>query len=407
MILFSAGYSGTIIPIAVERSQGASKLVQLSSGIAPNSSGAGPSWLAFSHGRGHTGQPTGPADCGHLSSSNSDPGFYSVDENSPGRIFSHTYQPSSSHISATGSELQRTKGTSTGGDGPVSCVVGHGHSKDLVFIANYNSGTAAVIRVNTEDGALAEEPESVFQFTRPKDGSKVGPVADRQDHSYAHQVAMSPSGRWVYVCDLGADQIHHLYVDDTGQVEFTASTDVEKGSGPRHLALYRDESGGVFAYLASELDNKVTAFVVDETTGVLQRIQAPMLASPPGVALTGPGVLPTNRTTAEIAIPPTGDFVYVSNRGDMAQDHISIFKRNSTDGTIAFLKWVPSGGRTPRHFSLSSDTAADPAACFLVVGHQTDQNLVLFRRDQHTGDLTFEHKLENVGQIAFAGFAPF
>lgn len=398
MTLFAAGYNGTIVPYSADAKQG--KLAELSEGVKPNSSGTSPSWIAFSTKRAHHEE--------QKDSLYSVTDFYAVDEAEPGRVFSHAYDPATGKIVQTGkTDAQRINGTSTGGDGPVSCLTGHGPSKNLLFVANYNSGSAAVIPIDPKDGNLASEPEKVFQFTRPASQPKLGPVADRQDHSYAHQVSISPSGRWVYVCDLGADQIHHLRIHDGGKVDFVGSTDVAIGSGPRHITFYRDPSHRVFAYLASELDNKVSAFSVDEESGKLQLIQEPILASPPGVPLSGEGILPTNRTTAEIAVVPAGDFVYVSDRGDMEEDHISIFKRDTDTGKISFVEWVKSGGRMPRHFSLSSDTGRDREARWLAVGHQTDQNIVIFERDPATGLLTKADTRTDVGQVAFTGFSPF
>nr|CDI56424.1 6-phosphogluconolactonase [Melanopsichium pennsylvanicum 4] len=393
MTLFAAGYNGTIIPYSLNPTDPAIK--PISPGVQPNASGTSPSWIAFSSSSRKTDTLYAVTD------------FYSVDEASPGRVFSHTYDPSTGAIVQSGSPTQRSNGTSAGGDGPVSCLVGHGPSKNLLFVANYNSGTASVIPINPPDGTLAEEPKEVFQFTRPSNQPKIGPVADRQDHSYAHQVSISPSGRWVYVCDLGADQIHHLRIHPNGEVKFTASTDVKVGSGPRHITFHKDCKGQVSAYLASELDNTVSSFKVNEDTGELKLIGDPILASPPGVPLSGEGILPTNRTTAEIAVVPAGDFVYVSNRGDEVEDHISIFKRDQQTGELSFQEWVKSGGRMPRHFSLSSDTRRDDQAKWLVVGHQTDQNIVVYERDATTGKLAKRDTRPDVGQVAFTGFSPF
>lgn len=404
MTLFAAGYNGTIVPYSVHAEDG--KLAQISQGVQANSSGTSPSWISYSSRDAHFPSSSSSSNEGDKGTLYAVTDLYSVDESSPGRIFSHTYDASTGAIAQTGkTSAQRTAGTSSGGDGPVSCLIGHGPSKGLLFVANYNSGSAAVLSINDADGTLSE-PKQVFQFTRPAGQPKVGPVADRQDHSYAHQVSISPSGRWVYVCDLGADQIHHLRIHQ-GQVEFTGSTDVKVGSGPRHVTFHRDTSGKTWAYLASELDNTVSAFSVDEHSGQLELIAKPVLASPPGVPLSGEGILPTNRTTAEIAVVPTGDYVYVSNRGDTRQDHITIFKRNPTTGELTFQEWVQSGGRMPRHFSLSSDTGNDEQARWLVVGHQTDQNLVVFSRDVVTGGLVKVNERKDVGQVAFAGFSPF
>lgn len=390
--LFTAGYNGTIVPYSVDADKG--QLERISHGVQVNSSGTSPSWIAYTSGH-------------HGHAKHSDLHLYSVDETAPGRLFSHTYQAAKGTIVQTGTHLQRTNGTSSGGDGPVSCLVGHGPSKGLLFVANYNSGTAAVVSIDKHDGTLAKEAKHVFQFTRPASAPKLGPVPDRQDHSYAHQVSIAPSGRWVYVCDLGADQIHHLRIDESHNVEFVASTDVPAGSGPRHITFYRDCSGKDFAYLASELDNTVSAFAHDDATGKLERIQDPILASPPGEPLSGPGILPTNRTTAEIAVVPAGDFVYVSDRGDEEEDHISIFSRDTETGKLSFVEWIKSGGRMSRHFSLSSYTGRDDSARWLAVGHQTDQNIVIFERHPDTGKLTRADTRANIGQVAFTGFAPF
>ena len=397
MTLFAAGYNGSIVPYSLDHGQ----LAQISDGIRPNSSGTSPSWIAYATPRAHP--KDGCEDTMHVVTD-----FYAVDETAPGRVFSHAYNSKTGTIIQTGrSDKQRSNGTSTGGDGPVSCLIGHGPSENLLFVANYNSGSAAVLTIDPNDGTLSESPKEVFQFTRPAGAPKVGPVADRQDHSYAHQVSISPSGKWVYVCDLGADQIHHLLVKQDGKIEFTGSTNVKVGSGPRHITFYRDPHAKVFAYLASELDNTVSSFTVDEETGELAIIDEPVLASPPGVPLSGDGILPTNRTTAEIAVVPAGDFVYVSNRGDMAEDHLSIFRRDQSTGALRFLEWVASGGRMPRHFSLSSDTGKDDAAKWLAVGHQTDQNIVIFSRNASSGKLTKVDTRTNVGQVAFTGFSPF
>ncbi|EST05834.1 Lactonase, 7-bladed beta propeller [Kalmanozyma brasiliensis GHG001] len=391
MTLFAAGYSGTIVPYTLDASTG--HLSRRSSGVEPNSSGTSPSWIAYSSRKSshsHEGKDTFYAVTD----------LYTVDETSPGRVFSHTFHPSTGSITHTGP----SHGVSSGGDGPVSALIGHGPSKGLLFVANYNSGSASVLAI-LPDGTLSE-PTQVFHFHRPANQPKVGPVADRQDHSYAHQVALSPSGGWVYVCDLGADQIHHLRIDH-GKVHRAGSTDVKIGSGPRHITFHKDAEGRSWGYLASELDNTVSAFKLDEQSGKLELVGKPVLASPPGVPLSGPGVLETNRTTAEIAVVPSGDFVYVSERGDRKEDHISIFKRNQKSGELSFVDWVSSGGRMPRHFSLSSDSGRDDKARWLVVGHQTDQNIVVFERDAKTGGLTKRQTVQGVGPVAFTGFSPF
>lgn len=136
------------------------------------------------------------------------------------------------------------------------------------------------------------------------------------------------------------------------------STVVAPGSGPRHIAFY-PPSTGLFVYLASELASTLTAFKRSPSDGTLTQLGSPVSSMPEGIPLVvSPG---TNRSVAEVAVSPDGRFVYVSDRGDPQEDHISIFKR-SEDGTVSFEKWVGSGGRNVRHVS-RPPPAARPFAC--------------------------------------------
>lgn len=245
------------------------------------------------------------------------------------------------------------------------------------------------------------KPVKQFQFKR----KGTGPVKERQDHSYAHDAVASPDGGWVYVPDLGADVIHHIQVGKTSckQAKRRGGTRVDAGSGPRHLAFYKDgQSGQQYAYLSSELATTLTAFRHDPETGRLELIVGqPVPAYPPGTDRGGSEDAGPQLTVAEVAVSPDGRFVYVSNRGDLHEDHISIFVRDAQTGAVTFQQWIPSGGRNPRHFSLSADGS------YLAVANQLSTNVVIFKRDAQTGLLQKTGaEVDDVGAVAFAGFLP-
>lgn len=291
-------------------------------------------------------------------------------------------------------QIGKMQGYSTSGDEPVAgCIV-----DACLFVANYGSGSVSIFPLSPQTHLPTSSPKMI-QYTR----KGVGPVTSRQDKCYAHDATASPDKGWVYICDLGSDQIHHIKVNkgDCFHSREEESTTLALGSGPRHLSFYKDEkSKAQFAYLASELTSTVTAFHHDPMTGKLTQIGEPLVTVPNGVSLGGNQKAGPQRTAAEITISPNGQQVYVSNRGDAIEDHITIFQRN-TDGSLKYRDWVLSGGLMPRHFSMSQDGA------FLAVAHQTSNNVVILERDAKTGSLKKTSAvMKNLEGSKFAGFYP-
>ena len=79
---------------------------------------------------------------------------------------------------------------------------------------------------------------------------------------------------------------------------------------------------------------------------------------------------------AEVAVHPNGKFVYGSNRG---HDSIVVFRRDETTGILTFLQHAPCGGKTPRHFVI------DPAGKWLLCAHQDSNTISVLPLDPATG----------------------
>ena len=69
----------------------------------------------------------------------------------------------------------------------------------FLLVANFTSGSVSVFPLN-EDGSLGEVSD-VVQHTGK------GPHPVRQTEPHAHAAAFDPSGRFVYVSDLGIDRV--------------------------------------------------------------------------------------------------------------------------------------------------------------------------------------------------------
>jgi len=136
------------------------------------------------------------------------------------------------------------------------------------------------------------------------------------------------------------------------------------GAGPRHLAF---APAGDAVFVINELNSTIASYAWDATRGTLDRRGDPVSTLPDG--FTG------ENTTAEIAVHPTGRFLYGSNRG---HDSIAIF-RIASDHRLTRIGLHGTHGKTPRHFAL------DPTGAFLIAANQDSDSLVVFRIDSGTG----------------------
>lgn len=214
---------------------------------------------------------------------------------------------------ASGKGTVISKVSSIGAD-PCSVHV----DKDVVFAANYSSGTVSVTPVSSvvKEGTSPFVAESGYSLKL----SGTGPDKSRQEGSHPHQVILHPRYPELLVPDLGADVVRRYKKDSHGRWQFQGHIGFEAGGGPRHVAFYGDD---LFTLL--ELSSKV----VRHTLPPLPH-PPKFLASKP--TMTNPPPTPNEMLAAEILIPPTNSsfstpYLYLSNRNDPSPegDIISIF----------------------------------------------------------------------------------
>jgi 6-phosphogluconolactonase len=233
-----------------------------------------------------------------------------------------------------------------------------------VLVANYGGGSVTALPI-AADGSL-EQPTSFIQHT----GSSVN--RDRQREPHAHQIVVDPLNRFAYAADLGTDKIAIYRFDaamHTLSVTSPGFASLEPGAGPRHLAI---SAQGGFVYVISELNCTITVFRRDAGNGALSAVQV-VSSLPPGVPRQ-PGF-----STAELALSPSGAFLYGSNRG---HDSISVFAVDPASGRLRYVDNTPTGGKTPRGFGI------EPGGAFLVAANQNSDSVVVFKIDRGTGRLT-------------------
>jgi len=250
------------------------------------------------------------------------------------------------------------------------CYITVDRSGKYVLVANYSSGNIAAFPISA-DGRLAEASAFV-QHTGH------GPNPKRQEGPHAHSIDLSTDNRFAFVDDLGLDQLL-VYKFDAAKGTLTPNdppfAKLPPGAGPRHFVL---NPSGKFAYVLSEMHSTVTTFSADLKTGTFTAIQDTS-ALPPDFK--------GQNDDAEIAIHPSGKFLYASNRG---HDSISVFSIDSAKGTVTPVEYMSTQGKEPRSFEI------DPTGKLLFAANQHSDNIVVFRIDEKIGKLTPTGKVLDV-----------
>jgi 6-phosphogluconolactonase len=233
----------------------------------------------------------------------------------------------------------------------------------FTLVANYDGGSVASFPIR-DDGSLGPAA-SFIQHA----GSSVN--KERQEAPHAHWVSTSPDNRFALAADLGLDEVLIYRFDAT---KGTLSPNdppfvkVNPGAGPRHFAFHPN---GKFGYVLNEMDATVTAFSYHSKNGALSVLQT---------INTLPKDYSGPKEAAELVVHPSGKFLYASNRAGI--DTITAFSIDPTRGTLKLAGKTSTQGKTPRNFAI------DPSGKFLMAANQESDNIVVYRIDPATGDLT-------------------
>jgi 6-phosphogluconolactonase len=249
---------------------------------------------------------------------------------------------------------------SSRGGGP--CHLAVDHIGDVLLVANYGTGSIASFAINA-DGSIGNS----LDFAQDT-GSSINPK--RQSGPHCHSVVLSPDNRFLFVPDLGSDQIK-IFRFDAANGQFAPNNppfiSVTPGYGPRHFTF---GVGGRFAYLVCDLGSSVMAFAYNSNSGSLTHLQTH-------------SNLPPNFTgidySAEIHLDKSGRFLYASNRGN---NSIAAYAIDRRKGTLSLVQIAPTLGKTPRNFVF------EPTGDRILVANQDSDEMRVFNVAHDTGKLT-------------------
>jgi 6-phosphogluconolactonase len=281
-------------------------------------------------------------------------------------------------IDRTNGNLTLLNQVASGGADP--CFVSLDKTGKFLMVANYTGGSVAIFPIGA-DGKLG-----AASAVEQHQGHSV--VQGHQEGPHAHWIATSPDNRFVLEADLGIDEV---LVDKFDASSGTLTPNdppfarVESGAGPRHLVFSPNRQ---VVYVVNELGSTVTVFSYDAAAGALEAKQT---------IGTLPGDYHAPSSAAEIAIHPSGKFLYVSNRG---RDSIAVFGIAPKTGVLTSIGDFLTRGKTPRDFVI------DHSGHYLLVANQETNDIEVFRIDSSSGELEFTGERVEVPapvDIAFAG----
>jgi 6-phosphogluconolactonase len=242
--------------------------------------------------------------------------------------------------------------------GGLPCHLAVAHDS-LLSVACYESGQVFSYPIN-DNGSIGLVSDMIQHH-----GQSVHP--DRQEGPHAHMIAPFDSGQKVAVCDLGMDKIC-LYQVDEGLMKLVPAhpqfIDIPPGNGPRHIAFNPNNR---YAFVMCELTSNL--IVLKNQTGSW-KVHS--------ICPTLPGDYKGEPSGAAIRVHPSGQFIYVSNRG---HNSVAIFRFDSADGSLTSLGYQLTDGETTREISI------DPNGKWLLAAHQDSDSIVVFRIDQKKGIL--------------------
>jgi 6-phosphogluconolactonase len=272
--------------------------------------------------------------------------LYAVNETSAGSVTSFSIAEGTGKLT----ELNRVP---SGGADPCHLVVDP--TGRAVIVANYTGGSVASFPL--ADGGTLGSAVTFLQHS----GSSINKA--RQAGPHAHDVALARDNRFAVICDLGMDKLMVYRFDPRSGALSTNDPPfvrLKAGSGPRHFVF---DATGRHGYAISELASTITTFDWDASRGALREIQT---------VSTLPAGFHGESTTAEIAIHPSGRFLYGSNRG---HDSIAIFTVDPATGKLTAAGHQATLGKNPRNFAI------DPTGTYLLAENQDSDSIVVFRID--------------------------
>ena len=221
----------------------------------------------------------------------------------------------------------------------------------------------------------------------------------RQTQAHGHCAYFDIQSNKLLVCDLGLDQVKVYSIQKSKESsktenknEFNAVEEqvilLPAGSGPRHICFDENYAHG---FIINELAGSITIIKHSaEKKGyeIKGNFDASgQLSNSLKESVNTSTSLDTDLGGAAIRVSTDGRFVYTSMRSD---NTIRLFEFDPIAESLNYIASYPTGGRTPRDFSI------DPTGKWLLVAHQDSDTIAIFNVNSYNGTLSLFNTVENI-----------
>jgi 6-phosphogluconolactonase len=332
----------------------------------------------------------------------------SADAAAAGRVFVYVGMAGGEltlfHLDPSTGILAR-RGTVSGGRAPSSLA--HSVERESLIAVDGNSGQAAAFSVNTKSGALKLVARTATGGAHPSGASLddtgkyvlaahpatgrvsvlaitesggLNPIGTFAAGAGAHAVAVHTS-QIAFVSNFRAGTVSQ-YTFNTGTGMLTPKAGpalaLPTGSAPTRMVCH---PSGRWVYLLDEGTDSLAVYGFDGDLKALSPISSQVITTLTEGAARGRSPAGRPGRPADIAVSPTGRFLYVTNRGP---DGVAAFAIDGA-GTLKLVGHAPSGGRAPGAVSV------DPTGKFLIVANEGSKSLSVSSIDPTTGELGSAH----------------
>ena len=271
--------------------------------------------------------------------------------------------------------------------------------KRSLYVVRRSISQLASISINASDGSLSylgaveEDSDSVYitidgpgkfvltssnggarasSYRVGSDGALIGPAAcTAYSLPCSHSVQVHPSNKYVYVphCITQNAIFQHHYDGETGQMtpQELAVLVPPQRLGPRHIRFHPTLN---VMYTTNEQGNSISAYQVNEDGHLSPSFQT--------ISTLPDDFEPSENTTAQLRVDPSGRFLYAPNRG---HDSIACFSIDTTTGGLTLIGRVPTEPHV-RGFDI------DPQGRFVFAAGVDSGKVSAYTIDQKMGTLT-------------------